>query len=375
MNRFKQTFIDLPDKVLWIWGAGFIARLISSSFAVSAHDYVKNRLPISDCITTSGQWLYCDCRSDHTPLYPYLTALMNWLSPDVAVIKAMMINLPLTIGDALIPVAIFLLLKRYGKESLGITASLFYALNPLPIIEVGLSHWDGITTLCLLASLIYMHDNKLKIAGVFAGLGTLLKQFPLAILLVALTKEGFRRAFVMGLVTVVVILLGFLPFLLNCPETFIDNIFNHPLWKGTSSVKVGIGTIKDVFRVVSMPYPKLVWLILFAALVGIPAFRSNKNNYFFYTGLIMVTLAYFTYVTHRQLIVWALPFMTILCVDKKTLWALGVVLLGYAIRILKPDWYFGLIHLGIGGWFYWQFLKEMLVNQYETKAAIESGSG
>ena len=122
-----------------------------------------------------------------------------------------------------------------------------------------------------------------------------------------------------------------------------------------------------------MPFPKLIWFVIFISLIGIPAFKSNKNNYFYYTGLLMITLAYFTYVTHRQLIVWALPFMTILCVEKKTHWALGVVILGYVIRILKPDWYFGLIHLGIGGWFYWQFLKEMIANQYQT-AAVESES-
>ncbi len=301
---------------------------------------------------------------------------MNWLAPDVAFLKSMFINLPLAIGDALIPVAIYLLLRKYGKESLGITASLFYALNPLPILEVGLSHWDGFTTLCLLGSLYYLHDSKIRMVGIFAGVGTLLKQFPLGILLVVLTKErSFYKAFLAGVITVGVVVLGFLPFLINCPETFVDNILNHPLWKGTSSIKVGIGTIKDVFRVFEVPYPKVIWLVLFIVLIGFPSLKANEKNYFYFTGLLMITLAYFTFVTHRQLIVWALPFITVYCVDKKTLWALGVVLLGYVIRILKPEWYFGLIHLGIGVWFYWKFYQEMIAVGQQNSIAVDTQEG
>ena len=74
----------------------------------------------------------------------------------------------------------------------------------------------------------------------------------------------------------------------------------------------------------------------------------------------MVVMAFFTYTTHRQLIVWALPLMTIYSVDKKQYWPLLIVLIGYLIRIIKPDWYFGLVHLGIGGWYYWQFFKSLI---------------
>jgi hypothetical protein len=354
---------DFPLRKLYtFWGVGFLARFISSFFALVAPDYVYYRLPIAQCIS-SGQTLYCDCNYNHTPLYPYLSGFLDWLSPANEYIQVMLITLPLTIGDALVPLLILLIFQQLGHERTGIMASIIYALNPISIIEVGLAHWDGMTTLCFLVSLYYLHRNEWKLSGIAAAFGTLLKQFPLAILLIAFVRDKkFWRTTWMGLIIVGIVLIGFLPFLINCPETFIQNLLGHPLWKGAASEKVGIGTVKDLFGHLYIPSPKIIWLILFVGLIGVPALRTNERNYVFYTALVMVTLAYFTYVTHRQLVVWALPFMIALCVDMKKYWPLVVVAIGYAIRIIKPDWYFGLIHLGIGVWFYYQFW--IRINQY-----------
>ena len=62
----------------------------------------------------------------------------------------------------------------------------------------------------------------------------------------------------------------------------------------------------------------------------------------------MVVLAYFTYATHRQLVVWALPFMIVFSLERKSYFPLVLVALGYAIRVAKPDWYFGIVHLAAG---------------------------
>ncbi|MEM9327377.1 MAG: glycosyltransferase 87 family protein [Bacteroidota bacterium] len=360
----RSFLSQAPKKLLWIWAAGFALRLVATFFAGTAPDYVGYRLPIAECLT-SGQWLYCDCNYNHTPFYPYLSALMNLMSGGIPWLQTVLITLPLAIGDALVALVFYVLLVRIKKEDIAFKASAFYALNPMAIIEVGIAHWDGFTTFFFLLSMLYLHDKKIFGSGVAAGFGVLLKQFPLAIVLIGFSRDkNFKRAFLLGTTTVFVVLLGFLPFLLKCPETFFQNLAGHPLWKGAASSEVGIGTLKDVSERLSVPHAKLIWVGLFVALIGIPFFKTNERNYFYYAGLVLVTLAYFTFVTHRQLLIWAMPFLIVLTLEKKTYVPFALVFVGYAIRIIKPDWYFGLLHLGVGVWYYIAFFKTLTDRQH-----------
>ena len=205
---------------------------------------------------------------------------MNWLSGGHPVLQGFLITLPLGLGDALVPLAIYALLRKFGKESIAGTAAILYALNPIALIEVGIAHWDGFTTFFLLLSLIYLHQDKLFKSGLAAGFGVLLKQFPLAIVLFSFVRNwNFKKAFILGVITVGVVVIGFLPFILKCPETFVQNLLGHPLWKGAASTKVGIGTMKDLFEQLAIPQGKIVWLFLFVALIGIPAIKVKEHNY------------------------------------------------------------------------------------------------
>ena len=67
--------------------------------------------------------------------------------------------------------------------------------------------------------------------------------------------------------------------------------------------------------------------------------------------------------THRQLIVWALPFFITITLDRIAYIPFLLICVGYAIRIIKPDWYFGLIHLGVGVWYYVAFYQELIRNR------------
>lgn len=283
---------------------------------------------------------------------------MNWFSGGHPLLQGFLITLPLGLGDALVPLAIYALLKKFGKEGIASTAAIIYALNPIALIEVGIAHWDGFTTFFLLLSLIYLHQDKLFKSGLAAGFGVLLKQFPLAIVLFSFVRNwNFKKAFMLGVITVGVVILGFLPFILKCPETFVQNLLGHPLWKGAASTKVGIGTVKDLFEHLSIPQAKMVWLFLFVAMIGIPAIKVKEQNYLYYVGLVMVTLAWFTFVTHRQLLVWSMPFVIMLTLEKKQYIPFALMFIGYAIRIIKPHWAFGLIHLGVGVWYYSAFFR------------------
>jgi hypothetical protein len=123
------------------------------------------------------------------------------------------------------------------------------------------------------------------------------------------------------------------------------------LWQGEAPSGVGVGTVKQVFEKLGVPQPVLVWFVMFLVLLGFVAVRAKRSSYVELTGMVMVVLAYFTYATHRQLVVWALPFMIVFSLQRKAFWPLALVVAGYFIRLLKPAWYFGFVHLFAGAWY------------------------
>lgn len=358
---FSLLKVDVPKKVAFIWLAGLVLRLVALNFAGTAPDFVGYRLPIAQCILSEG-WLYCDCTYNHTPFYPYLAAFMLWIAGDVEFLQVFLINLPLGLGDAFVPVVIFLLFKRVSNDKMAFLSSAIYALNPISLIEVGISHWDGFTLLFLMLGLLAMEQEKPFKVGIWTGLGFLLKQFPLGLFPVFLLKtRSIKSTFLMGIASAAIILFMFLPFIINCPSTFFENLLSHPLWKGAASEEVGIGTIKNVFDHLTIPYPKVIWGVIFLSLLALPSLKANKENYIYYAGILMVTLAFFTFVTHRQLLVWCLPFIIMITLERKAYIPFVLLFVGYAIRIIKPDWYFGLIHLGVGVWYYVLLFKQMQI--------------
>lgn len=358
---------DIPKKLLYFWFAGLIARLIAINFAGLAPDFIGYRLPIAQCITTDI-WLYCECTYNHTPFYPYLSAALFLLAGSSEFFQVFLINLPLALGDAFVPVVIYLLFCRVKDAKFAFKLSAIYALNPISLIEVGISHWDGFTLMFFMLGLLAMEKKENVKVGLWTGLGFLLKQFPLGLLPVFLLKtKSIKSTFIVGLVTAAVILGAFVPFILHCPETFVDNLLSHPLWKGAASEEVGIGTLKNVFDHLNVPQPKLVWGALFLFLLGFPSLKASHKNYIYYAGILMVTLAFFTFVTHRQLLVWCMPFIILITLERKAYIPFVLFFVGYAIRIAKPDWYFGLLHLGVGVWYYIALYQKMIL---ENKSAV-----
>jgi len=356
--------ISLPKKLIYFWTAGVILRLIAINLASFipelAPDFIYYRLPIAECIL-SERWLYCGCTYNHTPLYPYLAAVMLWLAGDIESLQVFLINLPLAIGDALVPVVIFLLFRKVKNEKHAFTCSAIYALNPISLVEVAISHWDGFTLLFLMLGLLAIERQQTFKVGVFTGLGFLLKQFPLGLFPVFLLKtRSIKSTLRMGIVAAVVIFTVFSPFLINCSVTFIENLLSHPLWQGAASEAVGIGTLKNIFNHIGLPHPKVFWVIIFLTLLGIPSLKMSEKNYVYYAGILMVTLAFFTYVTHRQLLIWCMPFIILITIEKRAYIPFMLLFAGYAIRIIKPDWYFGLIHLGVGVWYYITLYNELI---------------
>lgn len=347
---------------MFIWLAGTLLRLLMINFAAFfpevVVDFTYYRLPIAQCILDEG-WLYCDCKYNHTPMYPYISAAMLWLSGGHEFLQVFLINLPLAFGDMLVPVVIFVLFKSLFNDRIAFLSSAWYALNPIAILEVGISHWDGFTLAFFLFGLLSISKEKTFQAGIFAGIGFVLKQFPLGLFPVLLFKtKNIKKTVVMGVGTLAVVALFFSPFLWNCAETFFSNLFGHPLWKGKTSL--GIGTMKSLLENLSIPNAKIVGYVIFISLLALPSFFVTKNNYAYYAGILMLTLTFFTFVTHRQLVIWSMPFIILITLNRKAYITFMLLLIGYAIRIIKPEWYFGVVYIGVGVWYYIACFQSML---------------
>jgi len=295
------------------------------------------------------------------PIFPYITALMYSLGGGNKFIQIFLIGLPIAIADSLVPIVIYLLFKSFKGEKIAFRSSMIYALNPISLLLIASARWDGLTLLLFLLGLVSISKNQTATSGFWAGFGYVTKQFPISLLLVFLLKtKSIRLTIIMSIISIAVTVIVLSPFLINCPATFFDNIFGHQIWRGHAGEKVGIGTIKNVFDHLGIPYAKIIWGVLFASLLGIPSLKADRRNYIYYAGILMVTLAFFTYVTHRHLLVWCMPFIILITLERKNYIPFILFFVGYAIRLIKPDWYFGLIHLGVGVWYYLALYRRMI---------------
>ena len=362
--------MELKKIRTWLWNhkwviflVGFVIRFIPTFLGRKYIDFKKYRYPLAEGLS-SGDWLYCDLPYNHTPLYPYLSGLMFYLSPANKVWEGVFIRLPMVFGDLLVIWLIYQLCLQFKKEKIAIWAMLIYALNPISFWEIRNSHWDGMTSLFFLISVLLVARQKHFQSGLVAGIGVLLKQFPVVILGILLFKERkLTPPIIAGMGLTLIVIAGFLPFLLKCPESFFEGVASHPLWRastGGGTPSGSFGSLASFAYHLHLPYAKKIWMILFAAALFVPAFLAKKENYYLFTGLVMVVIGFFTFDVHRQLYLWALPFIVILTLEQKKIVPFVLLLISYYLTKVKPEWYFGALQLFTAGWYYVLFLRGLL---------------
>ncbi len=101
------------------------------------------------------------------------------------------------------------LLRHYNlPQSYG----LFYALNPLVILELtGNLHFEGIVIYFLLLAVWYYEQGKLHKSAVFFGLSVATKFLPLIFLPLLLKRIGLKKTMIYGLIVAATLAITFLP--------------------------------------------------------------------------------------------------------------------------------------------------------------------
>jgi alpha-1,6-mannosyltransferase len=125
---------------------------------------------------------------------------------------AFWLRLPLLLGEVVSVWLLYQLTKDAGKNQAQ-RSVLFYALNPLIIVELtGNIHYEGLTICFLLACLYFFKKQKNQLSAIFLGLSVGVKLLPLIFLPALLDRTRLRKSLVYALVTGLVTLVPFLFF-------------------------------------------------------------------------------------------------------------------------------------------------------------------
>lgn len=172
-------------------------------------------LPDAPALEPLRDFVYANSRFRTAPtIYPpaaqYLFVLSYLLAPsNLAFLKGVFL-----LFDLLICLVVLYLCVRRGLDP---ARMLLYAWCPLPIVEFALEgHLDGVaialTLLALLAS--ERPDRRGRIlTGFLIGLGTLVKIYPLVLLVPLVNVRTWKRDALLVLTCLLTILVGYLPFL------------------------------------------------------------------------------------------------------------------------------------------------------------------
>ena len=103
------------------------------------------------------------------------------------------------------------LLRHYNLPQ---TYGLFYALNPLVILELtGNLHFEGIMIYFLLRAIWSYEQGKLNASAIFFGLSVATKFLPLIFLPLLFRKIGFKKTMIYGIIVGLTLVISFLPLL------------------------------------------------------------------------------------------------------------------------------------------------------------------
>lgn len=150
---------------------------------------------------------------DYFTIYPPVLQAIFMLGASVGSLKAgvILMKIILLIGEIC---SLFLLRKilvRTGKKP---SAILWYALNPLVIVELcGSLHFEALMITFVLAALWFFIQRKETVSAIFLGLSISTKLLPLIFLPFLLKQIGFWRTIRYGLIAGGVTLLLFSPLL------------------------------------------------------------------------------------------------------------------------------------------------------------------
>ena len=193
-------------------------------------------------------------------------------------------RLVMVLADSLIPLLIFMLGKKYLRKELAFLVSIFYALNPVSIIEVGWSgHFDPLPSLFTLLSLYLITEKRFTTSSVSLAVASMLKWYPIFLLPVFLAYFKKERGKIVNYLFVfsIVCLVSFAPLFILFPDDFSSALINRIMNTETSYSRSLTKSVYDItqnihLRQYDIRQPIFHILLGFTVLVSI-AYLAEKN--------------------------------------------------------------------------------------------------
>lgn len=248
------------------------------------------------------------------------------------------IKLPMIIGDLLVGLFIYQIIKNLGNEVWARRAFILWILNPLAIVTGSMmGQFDILPALMTVAALYFALKQKYFVVGLLLGMGTLFKVYPIFLLVfyfVLILAMNFQEKMpwiskkgtfhIISLVTGgVASLITVLPFFANS-DNFLDVIFRRTDYQQFGGAS--IWSVWNYFTNGSSPDVTLPWLhiglltyimilatatasaIWVARRVGRPGRTFTKDlivgNMFLIAAMLVLQP-----LTNPQHLLWLLPFL------------------------------------------------------------------
>ena len=243
-------------------------------------------------------------------LYPYLNS-PNYFTiyPPLnqLVFAASTYFFPHGLLGSVILIRVFLILADIGSiifirkilRKLALPASnvLFYALNPIVIIELaGNLHFEGLLIFFFLISLWFVIENKPIYSSLSLGFSIAVKLVPLIFLPLIVRKIGLKKSIIFCCITLSVFLASFIPF---ASTELFQNVFSSidlyfQKFEFNASIYYLIRYIGYLIKGYNIIHVSGVVLSIVTALfIGLTAiFFKRKNNQQFFNKLLLISSGY-----------------------------------------------------------------------------------
>lgn len=243
-----------------------------------------------------------------------------------------------------------------------------YLLNPLIIIELtGNLHFEGVTLVLLLAALCLLQRQKWLFSALLFSCSIAIKLIPLIFLPLLFKRLGWKKALGFYVVTGILLLLFFLPFVSGA---FAENFFaSINLWFQKFEFNASIyyiirwiGYEVEGHNIIGYAGPALAGVVFVSVLVLSPLKRNSEMRGLF-TSMMFAGVIYLFLATTVHPWYLATPLLLSIFTRYRfvQVWSLVVVVSYFTYS--QPDyrenlWLIGLEYVVVFGLFIWEILSQ-----------------
>lgn len=344
-------------------------------------------------------------RHPYLPLIMYFLAGARAISLEGIASLVLAIKIPLVILDSLIVIMLFVAGTRLRDLRSGAIAAILYAVNPIPVLVTGYhGQFDSIPILFSLLSWFTLmfppvsRQANVLVAGLFLGLGILVKTWPGVLLPPLLLRiDTLKRKALFALLCAVPVLIGVGAYLLVHPGslgTMLVKVLSYGGLRGSWGYLAPVGLAYDVGLITAETADAiagnagLLNLVLIGAGLAI-LYRWSLEAGEDMLNAMLTTLLTFLAVTigfSIQYLLWLVPFAILVGVNKYLKWytVLSTLLLGCSLLFAEMGppaagsgnvWYIETPYLRLLGLLTWICVVIWLVARLRRGARQEAPTG